>query len=134
MIEQIVHPFIPVNSFVSEPAVIVETPKPEIGIRWGGPSQFTHSNESKKSSRRFKVDVGDDNETDELEEEVEIVKLQGEAFKFTTKDRQGAFIQMTNVLHFTGHRVVERYDDRGRRQLSGLLEIDYYFELVFNEP
>lgn len=135
MMEQLIRPFIPVNSFVHEPAIAIETaPEPNIGIRWGKPSQFIHSNQGKKPSRRFTFEQPDDDDDNELAEEVEIVKLTGKSLEHTVQFVDDVIIQMTSTLHFTGRRIVERYDSQGRRQLPGEIEINYYFDLTLNGP
>lgn len=50
---EVIRHIIPVKSFTEQPAVVIPTvPEPNIGIRWGKPSDFEFSNQGKRSSKK----------------------------------------------------------------------------------
>lgn len=134
-LESVVRPFIPVNSFTRNRAIVTPPPpEPEVGIRWGKPSRFTFSNQG---SRGKSGPTKDPDDEDKIKEEVEVIDFIGKSTVYFVQDESqpalGGFLRMTSEIEFTGKRKQERYDERGRRLLPWEIETVFVFKFTLNE-
>lgn len=130
-IQQLINPYIPINSFVEQKIEPIVIARPEVGIRWGSQSAFEFSNKKKSGRIIFTYDV----EEPAKNKVTNIISFSGIATQYILKPEEQTgltgLIRFTNTMQFTGTVPIERYKE-GRRQLPGSMTFIYTFKLKLN--
>lgn len=136
--EQLVRPFIPVNSFTREPTIVVEPPfVPNVGARWGKPSKFEYSQQGKQPINRG-PSVNVEQNDDDPPEESEILEYEVSSSFFTVEKEEQATVagitRMTERMELKGERYIDTPPNaNGVPQPPSKQKITYEFLVKLNE-
>lgn len=131
MLQHIVRPAVPVESFTKVPTVQpAAVPEPEVGRRWGKPSRFT---DPSGSGRR-----PSDPPPVEKTPDYEVVEFEGQSDDYIVDDIEndaslGHQIRRTNQLTYTGSRAFYTLRPDGNIYRDGNLRIKLIFNLKLHE-